>query len=242
MEINYGSWDEKVVKTKNESFQNGLEVLKWAYEQYEEDVVYACSFGAEGIVLLDLISTIKKDAKVVFLDTQLHFQETYDLIEKVKKRYPLLQIIKVTPSLTLKEQEVEYGEKLFETNPSACCKLRKVEPLRKVLVNYSAWISGLRREQSETRRHVQFLNQDPTFQNVKICPLIHWTKEEVWHFIKQKKLDYHPLHDEGYPSIGCYPCTQKPLDEKDERSGRWVGFQKTECGLHFNEKKKRKMG
>lgn len=232
MGFTYETWDETAVLSRNQSFNDALDGLKWAYEQYGEGIVYACSFGAEGIVLLDLISKINRTAKVVFLDTSLHFKETYELIEKIKKRYLDMQIDFLTSSVTLEEQAEKYGEALWEKEPNVCCTLRKVEPLKRTLMKYNAWISGLRREQSETRKHVQFLNKDDNFKNVKVCPLIHWTKEEIWQYIQLHRLDYNPLHDQGYPSIGCFPCTQKATNPNDERSGRWNGFQKTECGLH----------
>src|SRR5690606_34632307 len=146
---------------------------------------------------------VNKHAKVIFLDTDLHFQETYELIAKVKEKYPSLQIELIKPSLTLKEQTNIYGERLWERDPDRCCNLRKIEPLRTELNKVSAWISGLRREQSETRRRTNYINKDDTFQSIKICPLIHWTWEEIWTYIRLHQLPYNPLHDRGYPSIGC---------------------------------------
>ncbi|MCF6094229.1 phosphoadenylyl-sulfate reductase [Microaerobacter geothermalis] len=209
-----------------------IDVLKWAYGTYQDGLVYACSFGAEGMVLIDLISKVQKNAQIVFLDTHLHFKETYELIEKVKIRYPDLRIEIVEPSLTLKQQKEEYGDELWKRNPDQCCHLRKIEPLKKLLSGYSAWITGLRREQSPTRSRMQYVNKDNKFQLVKICPLIYWTWEEVWDYIKLYNLPYNPLHDRGYPSIGCENCTQPVHEGGDLRAGRWSDFKKTECGLH----------
>lgn len=216
--------------------QDAIGVLKWAYETFQDDIVYSCSFGAEGVVLIDLISKVKPDARIVFLDTELHFQETYDLIEKVKAKYPSLNIKMLKSEVTLEQQKVLYGDKLWETNPDLCCEIRKLKPLAKELANYKAWISGLRREQSPTRRHVQFVNRDDRFKSIKICPLIHWTWEEVWNYIKLFDLPYNVLHDQNYPSIGCEKCTQPVKEGQDLRSGRWANFAKTECGLHLNTK------
>ncbi|MBM7570471.1 phosphoadenylyl-sulfate reductase [Aquibacillus albus] len=208
------------------------EVLKWAYQSYGDSVVYACSFGAEGIVLIDLISKIKKDAKIVFLDTGLHFQETYELIEKVKQRYPDLQINLKKPNLSVEEQAQQYGSALWNRQPDQCCYLRKIKPLEDALRGATAWISGLRREQSPLRSKTNFVNKDDRFQSIKVCPLIYWSWDNIWDYIRLNELDYNELHDSGYPSIGCIPCTSAVDEQGDSRAGRWQGTTKTECGLH----------
>jgi phosphoadenosine phosphosulfate reductase len=209
-----------------------LGVLKWAYGHFGDDLVYACSFGAEGMVLIDMISKVKPDAHIVFLDTHVHYRETYALIERVQELYPQLHIEKVQPELSLTEQAEQYGPRLWEREPNTCCRLRKLEPLQKALSGYSAWLSGLRRDQSPTRAHTQYVNQDDKFQSIKICPLIHWTWDDIWMYINARNLPYNPLHDQGYPSIGCEPCTFAVQEGADMRSGRWKGTSKTECGLH----------
>nr|WP_083888538.1 phosphoadenylyl-sulfate reductase [Calidifontibacillus oryziterrae] len=211
-----------------------MECLKWAFQHYQDEVVYACSFGAESIVLLDLISKIKQDCPISFIDTNLHFIETYKLIEHIKKRYPNFTIHFLNPNLTLTQQADQFGEKLWETNPDQCCQIRKIEPLREELLQYKAWISGLRREQSKTREGIQYINKDDKFKLVKICPLIHWTWEEIWMYINFHNLPYNPLHDQGYPSIGCEVCTMPVSHNDDLRAGRWKNHQKTECGLHLS--------
>ncbi|MBP3951190.1 phosphoadenylyl-sulfate reductase [Bacillus suaedae] len=211
-----------------------LEVLKWAYATFEDKLVYSCSFGAEGMVLIDLISKVKKDATIVFLDTDFHFKETYELIDKVKARYPTLNIEIAKPEITPEEQAEKYGDKLWEKQPDACCGVRKLVPLQRELDKYDAWISGLRREQSPTRANTQFVNKDNRFKSIKICPLIHWTEEEIWMYIRLHKLDYNELHDKNYPSIGCEYCTKPVAEGEDPRSGRWANTSKTECGLHIN--------
>ncbi|MDC3417606.1 phosphoadenylyl-sulfate reductase [Aquibacillus salsiterrae] len=207
-------------------------VIDWAYQTYGDDIVYACSFGAEGIVLIDLIAQAKEDASIVFLDTGLHFPETYELIEKVKIRYPKLQIEMKQPELSVEEQANQLGSALWKRDANQCCYIRKIKPLEDALSGATAWISGLRREQSPTRSKTNFVNKDERFESVKVCPLIHWTWDDVWDYIKQNELDYNDLHDRNYPSIGCIPCTSPVADGGDSRNGRWQGLNKTECGLH----------
>lgn len=232
--LTYETWKDHFVSfPEDDETKGALAAVRWAYEHYRQDIVYACSFGIEGMVLLHLINQVNPSAKVVFLDTNVHFQETYDLIKKVRERFPKLNIIEKQPKLTLEEQAKEHGDTLWEHNPNLCCQLRKIKPLEEVLTGRKAWISGLRREQSETRKNTQFVNQDHRFQSVKICPLIHWTWKEVWRYVYKHNLPYNPLHDIGYPSIGCETCTVQVQEGGDLRDGRWVGKTKTECGLHY---------
>lgn len=208
-------------------------VLEWSFQHFHEDkIIYASSFGAEAIVLIDIISQVKPDASIVFLDTGLHFPETYEVIDKIEKRFKALKIERKLPELTLDEQREQHGSALWKREPNKCCEIRKVIPLREALTPMDAWISGLRRDQSPTRANTDFFNEDKKFQNIKICPLIHWTWEEVWTYIHDRDLPYNRLHDEGYPSIGCFPCTQAVAAGGDSRAGRWSGMGKTECGLH----------
>ncbi|QDP39529.1 phosphoadenylyl-sulfate reductase [Radiobacillus deserti] len=230
--ITYSKWDDEVQESLNHELKDFMDVIKWAYQTYEEDILYACSFGAEGIVLTDLISKVNPHATVVFLDTDLHFKETYQLIEKIKKRYPKLHVKITRPALTLAQQAEEHGDKLWERNPNQCCYIRKIEPLEKELNEVEAWISGLRREQSANRANTEYINKDNQFKKVKICPLIHWTWEDVWTYIELNKLDYNELHDQNYPSIGCEKCTLPVFNDSDSRAGRWSSFEKNECGLH----------
>ncbi|CAH2715200.1 Phosphoadenosine phosphosulfate reductase [Neobacillus rhizosphaerae] len=232
--ITYKNWNQI-----SDSFYYGDEtigarsVLEWAYRSYPEDkIVYASSFGAEAIVLIDLIQQIKPDADIVFLDTGLHFPETYEVIDRIEERFPTLRIERKQPNLSLDEQAERYGSALWKREPNQCCNIRKVIPLRETLAGKHAWISGLRREQSLLRANTEFINKDEKFQNIKICPLIHWTWNDVWSYIKKKDLPYNILHDHHYPSIGCFPCTQPKEASGDSRAGRWAGSNKTECGLH----------
>ncbi|WHY83849.1 phosphoadenylyl-sulfate reductase [Neobacillus novalis] len=231
-QLTFDDWDEKKVAALMEQHQDFVDILKWAFSEYGDEIVYSCSFGAEGIVLIDLIHKVNKSAKIIFLDTGLHFPETYGLIEEVKSRYPTLDIKIIKPKISLVEQEKWYGEELWKVNPNLCCHMRKIVPLKEALVDVKAWISGLRREQSLSRSKIEYINKDGKFQKIKICPLIHWTWEEVMTYIHLNKLPYNPLHDQRYPSIGCAPCTQPVSEAGDLRSGRWADSSKTECGLH----------
>jgi phosphoadenosine phosphosulfate reductase len=231
--LTYEYWTETNDNFSSDDESKGaLNVLQWAYEEYDDELVYACSFGVEGIVMVDLISQIKPTAKVVFLDTGFHFPETYTLIDVVKKRYPKLVIEMKKPSLTVEGQAEKYGDQLWERQPDRCCHMRKVIPLREVISDTTAWLSGLRREQSPSRSQTNFVNKDETFQSIKICPLIHWAWTDIWDYVKKHNLPYNPLHDQGYPSIGCSHCTFKGDTTTGSRSGRWANQTKTECGLH----------
>ncbi|AST95054.1 phosphoadenylyl-sulfate reductase [Shouchella clausii] len=223
--------DYEKVNTKLKN-RDSLDILRWANQTYGEKLVYACSFGAEAMVLLDLLSKVQKEAHILFLDTDFHFAETYELIERVKERYPKFRINMAKPALSPEEQAERYGEELWLKNPDQCCQIRKLDVLARELEPYDAWLSGLRREQSPTRANTEFVNQDKRFKKVKVCPLIHWTEEEIWMYIKLHQLPYNELHDHHYPSIGCTYCTKAVMPGEDARSGRWAGTGKTECGLH----------
>ncbi len=232
--VTYENWTQHSNTFDHRDETKGAKtVLEWAYHSYPEDeIVYASSFGAEAIVLIDLIHQVKPDAHIVFLDTGLHFLETYEVIDRMESRFPSLRIERKQPEISLEEQAAQFGSALWKRDPNKCCELRKVIPLRETLTTKQAWISGLRREQSLTRANMEFINKDEKFKNIKICPLIHWSWEDVWSYIRIKDLPYNRLHDQQYPSIGCFPCTQPVVAAGDSRAGRWAGSGKTECGLH----------
>lgn len=230
--LTFKNWHDPTISSIIKSHPDFLDIIQWAYAEYGEKVVYASSFGVEAIVLIDLIYKVHKKAKIIFLDTGLHFKETYEFIEEVKKRYPSLEISMIQPKVSLEEQAKWYGEELWKHNPNLCCQMRKVAPLEEALENVEAWITGVRREQSPLRKDIQYINKDEKFKKIKICPLIHWTWDDIQSYIEINQLPYHPLFEKGYLSIGCAPCTL-PVDEKGHlRAGRWSGTTKTECGLH----------
>lgn len=207
------------------------QLLQWAVETYHDGIVLACSFGAEDVVLLDMLLQINPYAPVFYLDTDKHFQETYQTRDRLEEKYNR-PFIRVKPHLTLEEQADKHGDQLWKTQPDLCCEIRKVIPLKNILKNYEAWITGIRREQSITRATAKKVEWDDKFKMVKLNPLASWTEKEIWDYIKDHDLPYNPLHDLNYPSIGCSVCTKPVQAGGDSRAGRWSGHQKTECGLH----------
>lgn len=208
-------------------------VLEWAVQKFGEKLALACSFGAEDVVLVDALQRVEQGDKVdiFYLDTGLHFSETYETRDRLANRYGIT-FKRVIPQLTLAEQEASYGSNLWNKNPNQCCHMRKVQPLEQTLSSYDAWITGIRREQSPTRRHAQIVEWDDRFGLTKFNPLAYWSDKDVWAYIRANNVPYNALHDAGYPSIGCAPCTLPVSEGADARSGRWAGFKKTECGLH----------
>lgn len=207
------------------------DVLVWAIEQYGSSLVLASSFGAEDVVLTDMLHKLAPTIPVFYLDTNKHFPETYETRDRLQERYGA-SFIQVLPVLTLEEQARQHGDRLWERNPNLCCQIRKVEPLQRVLSGYQAWITGIRREQSPTRAGAKKVEWDQKFNLVKFNPLADWTYEQVWEYIHTYDVPYNPLHDNFYPSIGCSVCTRQVMPGEDQRAGRWSGFEKTECGLH----------
>lgn len=208
-----------------------MDVLVTAVENYAGGLVLASSFGAEDVVLIDMLHKLAPTIPVFYLDTNKHFPETYDTRDRLAERYGT-SFIQVLPELTLEEQAQKHGDKLWERDPNLCCQLRKVKPLEKVLSGYQAWITGIRREQSPTRANAKKVEWDDKFGLVKFNPLADWTQAQVWEYIHAYDVPYNPLHDRNYPSIGCSVCTRAVLPGQDPRSGRWAGHEKTECGLH----------
>jgi phosphoadenosine phosphosulfate reductase len=207
------------------------QVLEFAVETFGKQVALACSFGAEDVVLVDMLVKIDANAQIFYLDTNKHFPETYETRDRLAGKYHV-SFMRILPRLSLEEQAALHGDKLWETDPNLCCKIRKVDPLRETLTRYDAWITGIRREQAKTRAHAKKIEWDPIFGLVKFNPLADWTWRDVWSYIHKHNVPYNPLHDQNYPSIGCAVCTRPVKQGEDLRSGRWSGFDKTECGLH----------
>jgi len=209
------------------------ELLSWGFETFGSGIVLGTGFGPSGMFLIDRLQKAGLEIPVFYLDTHLLFDETYELRDRVERRFDI-RITRVSTELSVEEQNLQYGEELWKSQPNRCCYLRKVLPLRNYLSDKKAWITGVRRNQAETRRMTEIIEWDPQNRVVKINPLATWTDEEVWDYIHANDLPYNPLHDEGYPSIGCIPCTS-PVDEneEDKRAGRWNGSEKTECGIHL---------
>ncbi len=217
-------------------------VLQWAFETFPRLVIVA-SFQAESSVLIDMASRIRRDAKVLTLDTGRLPQQTYDMIDRVRDRYGI-DVQVVSPDATdLQEMVGTHGANLFYRSPEMrrlCCDVRKSRPLARALAGYDAWVTGVRREQAHTRSHTAVVAADPEHEGLtKIAPLAAWTKDQVWSYIRENELPYHTLYDLGYTSIGCEPCTRATTAGEDERAGRWWWEENEvkECGLHWSPKR-----
>ncbi len=210
------------------------DVLAAAIERYGQKMVLACSFGAEDVVLVDMVHRIDPAAPLFYLDTDFLFPETYATRDRIIERYQLkpAQVIQVKSMLTPQQQAESHGDALWASHPDQCCQLRKVEPLTRVLKGYDAWITGIRRDQAPSRANAGLIEWDEKFTLIKVNPLARWTSADVWSYIKVYEVPYNPLHDHNYPSIGCTYCTAPVASGDDPRAGRWKNFTKTECGLH----------
>lgn len=204
-------------------------LLAWTDEHFGGNYVVASNM--QDAVLVDLASRIRPGVDVLFLDTGYHFAETIGTRDAVEAVYDI-RVVNVTAEHTVAEQDELLGKDLFARDPNECCRLRKVAPLRKALQGYSAWVTGIRRVESPTRANAPLVSFDEAFGLVKINPLAAWSDEDIQAYIDANGVLVNPLVDEGYPSIGCAPCTAKPAEGADPRSGRWLGSAKTECGLH----------
>jgi phosphoadenosine phosphosulfate reductase len=209
-------------------------VLTAAIERYAPRMVLACSFGAEDVVLVDMIHRIDPTLALFYLDTDFLFPETYATRDRIIERYDLkpAQVRQVKSLLTPEQQADQHGPALWQSDPDRCCALRKIEPLARVLAGYDAWVTGIRREQAPTRANAKAIEWDRMFKLVKVNPLVRWTWADLWTYIKVYDVPYNELHDRNYPSIGCTHCTKPVMPGDDQRSGRWQGRDKTECGLH----------
>ncbi len=208
-----------------------LEILRWAADRFGSRLTFATGFGAEGCVLIDLIGRHRLPVDIFTLDTGLLFPETYDLWRRLEQRYALT-IRDVRPERTVDEQAATHGAELWTRHADQCCEMRKVSPLAAELSGFDAWITAIRRDQTVGRADALAVEWDPKFGLGKVNPLVRWTKKEVWSHLLRNDVPYNPLHDRGYPSIGCVPCTSTVAAGEDDRAGRWRGAPKTECGLH----------
>ena len=216
----------------NQYSNNPEKLLKWITKNLpNERVVMGTGFGPPGIVLLDILFKVTKNISVFYIDTGFLFDQTYNLRDQLEKKYGF-KFDKISTEITPKMQEKQYGKNLWEKDPDTCCNLRKVMPLREALDNYDIWITGIRKKQTQVRKQSSLIEFESRFEVIKINPLINWTHDEVWDYIKTHNLPYNPLHDNSYPSIGCKQCTSPVCAGEDDRSGRWKGKNKTECGLH----------
>jgi phosphoadenosine phosphosulfate reductase len=207
------------------------DLLLWAAEEFGEGLVLSCSWQKQSSVLAHMTWSLGLDAPVIELDTHLLFRETYQTRNALVDRYGLRLI---QPEIVpIAEQHRTEGPNLWETEADRCCHIRKIEPLQRTLQTYRAWASGIRRTQSPSRANLQKLEWSDVFGVWKVHPLAAWTDDDVWAYIAINEIPYHPLHDVGYRSIGCIPCTRPIAPGEEERAGRWAGSDKIECGLHI---------
>ena len=209
------------------------DILRWAVSAFGEDLTLSVSFGnPEGMVLLDMLSRITDKAQVFTLDTGFLFEETIRFRERAMERYPLpLKVL--TPGLSVEEQVERYGPELYSCAPDLCCEVRKIEPQRRFLRDYGAWVTGIRRDQTTQRAGTPVVAFDEYFGVAKIAPLAGWSAEDVDDYVRRNDVPLNPLLSMGYRSIGCEPCTRPVAPGEDARAGRWPDMNKTECGLHF---------
>jgi phosphoadenosine phosphosulfate reductase len=207
------------------------EALAWAFERFKERVTIATGFGAEGAALIDMAVRINPKPDVFFLDTGFLFSETYDLRRRIEDRYRI-EIRRLAATLTPEQQEAKFGPKLWARDADLCCRIRKLEPLKEALASRAAWATAIRREQTPERSSALVVEWDYQWRVVKINPLARWTRRDVWEYIRANQVPYNPLHERGYPSIGCTHCTRAVGKDEHERAGRWSGLAKRECGLH----------
>jgi phosphoadenosine phosphosulfate reductase len=207
-------------------------IVTWAVENFGSGLAIGTSFGASGLVLMDLVLRVQPDADIFYIDTGYFFPETETLIERVQAHYQR-SLRRVLPAQTVEEQNSQYGPALYQRDPDLCCYLRKVEPLQAALADCTAWATAIRRDQAGSRARTPAVAWNERYNVVKVAPLINWTEAEVWQYVHSHKLPYNELHDRHYPSIGCWPCTRPVQPGEELRAGRWQGLSKTECGLHL---------
>ncbi len=210
------------------------EILRWAVGNFFPKLTMATAFGPEGNCIIHMLAEIEPRVRIFNLDTGYQFKETLELRERIKDRYGI-EVEYVHPELSVAEYEKKHGQPIYAKDPTQCCFDRKIVPLRKAVIGYVAWISAIRKDQTADRAKASIVQWDAKFNLVKVNPLLNWTKKDVWNFIFKNDVPYNPLHDQGYPSIGCWPCTEPVEDGQDERAGRWAGTKKKECGLHVVE-------
>jgi len=208
------------------------EILTWAVERFSPRLAMTSNFGVEGVVVIDHLARVAPRTPIIYLETGFQFAQTDQLKERLRERYGL-NIIERRAELSVDEQNRIYGERLYERDPDLCCRIRKVEPLADALKGYDAWIAALRRDQSPTRANIGVVEWNARHGLVKINPLAAWTRRQVWDYVVARKLPYNPLYVDGYTSIGCLTCTRRVVAGAHERSGRWDGEKKLECGIHL---------
>ena len=224
------------LKARNDEFEtaDAGTILKWAAKRFSPRFTMATAFGPEGMCIIHMLAEVAPETPIFNLDTGYQFAETLELRDRVLARYGIDVELK-TPPQTVAEYEAANGGPVYSTDPSRCCFDRKLRVLQESAEGMDAWASAIRRDQSPDRAAAPIVGWDKRFRLVKVNPLANWSKSDVWKMITDNDIPYNPLHDQGYASIGCRPCTRAVLFGEDERAGRWSGFEKTECGLHSRD-------
>lgn len=225
--------DVDTLAKANERLANAdvMTILRWAEETFGDDAGMMTAFGYSGLVLLHHALQVMPDMKIYFIDTGFHFPETIAFRDEISRKWHLnLETIK--PMTSRAEVEKRISKEPYKTNADLCCHYCKVEPLLRVIHTKSAWLSGIRRDQNVTRAGIEPIELDGRGV-IKVSPMTTWTRERTWGYLREHKLPYHPLHDKGFPSIGCMPCTAPVAKGGGERDGRWPFMLKTECGIHL---------
>jgi len=222
-------FDEEAVAEQLEPL-SAHEVLEWAFDQFGQDMYIACSFQKTSSVVMEIATSINPQARFFYLDTDVLFPETYETRDRLAERFNV--DFERWHNITIEEQAEMYGDKLWKRDPDACCGLRKVEPMRRALETVDAWVAGVRRADSATRAKTRKLAWDKKFNIWKLNPIADWSERDVWNHLSKHDVPYNPLHDQGYPSIGCTHCTRPVVPGQSARDGRWSGSGKTECGIN----------
>ena len=205
-------------------------ILAWTWDRFQPKVILTCSFQHEGVVLAHMLRSIAPTVPIVFINTGFHFPETLAYRDDITRRFGL-NLVELHPIMPRAEFAAQYGLDLYARNPDLCCHINKVEPLKRYLPGVRAWINGRRRDQVSTRQAIRVIEQYEG-DLYKVNPLASWTSRETFYYMERRGIPTHPLFEQGYASIGCAPCTRPVLAGEDERSGRWSGTAKIECGLH----------
>jgi phosphoadenosine phosphosulfate reductase len=212
------------------------ELIAWSLEKFaDRRFAITTAFGMEGCALIDMYARHRRPIRVIYLDTMFFFPETYELRDRLMKRYPHIEFVNRGTTLTPEEQVRLHGDELWRRDPNLCCKIRKVDPMAQALVDVDVWVTGIQRSQSRTRANVRVMEWDWRYEVMKFSPLANTSRETIWNYIQENDVPYNELHRKGYPTIGCTHCT-KPVEGSKigeySREGRWAGEEKTECGLH----------
>ncbi len=235
MTIDESVWTDTEITRANAELEGKEpeEILRWVVDNFElKEFALACSFGA--IVLIDMLVKIAPEARIFYIDTGLLFDETIEMKKKVEKKYGIT-VERFASAMDLGEMERVHGPELWKSDPGKCCDIRKVTPLKEALSELKLWITGIRRDQSPTRADTLVFAFDSRNGLLKLSPLAAWSSKQMWEYISANEVPYNALFDKGYPSVGCEPCTRPVKEGEDERSGRWAGHEKTECGLHYDK-------